>query len=348
MNHFMKLNGLFWALTLLSLCDLAKASEISGAGATFPHPVYLKWSEAYQRSTGVQLSYQSVGSGEGIKLIKAKAVDFAASDMPMDSGELAKEGLVQWPMVMGGVVPVINIRGIRPGDMQLSGPVLADIFLGEIERWDDPQVTRLNPGLKLPSESIAVIHRSDSSGTSFLFTNYLSKVSRDWKSKVGFSTLVRWPIGVGAIGNEGVSKTTAQTPNSIGYVEYAFALQNHLAYTLLLNREGRYIKPDHTSFQSAAANAEWQSPSFYSVLTDQPGKFSWPITGASYILMHRWQANPNLAAEVLKFFKWAFLNGSAMARELDYVPIPREVTGLILDMWEREIKAEDGTPVPWK
>jgi phosphate transport system substrate-binding protein len=334
------------AAGLLMMSGIAAATEITGAGATFPYPVYGKWAEAYKTSTGVSLNYQSIGSGGGIKQITAKTVDFGASDMPLKADELSKGGLVQWPMVMGGVVPVVNIKGIKPGEMKITGPVLADIYLGKIKQWNDPEIAKLNPGLKLPAEAVAVVHRSDGSGTTFLFTNYLSKVSKAWEEKVGFNTSVEWPVGVGGKGNEGVANFTGQILNSIGYVEYAYALQNHLAYVLMTNHEGQFVKPDSKTFQSAAANADWtKAAGFYLVLTDQPGKDSWPITGASFILMHKSPEHPNRAAEALKFFKWSFVNGGKMAEELDYVPMPQNVVKMIETMWSEEIKGADGKPL---
>jgi phosphate transport system substrate-binding protein len=337
------------AVGLLIMSGIAMAAEITGAGATFPYPVYGKWAEAYKASTGLSLNYQSIGSGGGIKQIKAKTVDFGASDMPLKEDELSKEGLVQWPMIMGGVVPVVNIKGIKAGEMQITGPVLADIYIGKIKQWNDPAIAKLNPGLKLPADAIAVVHRSDGSGTTFLFTNYLSKVSKAWAEKVGFNTSVEWPVGVGGKGNEGVANFTGQTANSIGYVEYAYALQNHLTYAMLSNREGHFVKPESKTFQSAAANADWaKAAGFYLVLTDQPGKDSWPITGASFILMHKSQEHPDRAADALKFFKWAYANGAKMAEELDYVPMPQNVVKMIEGMWSKEIKGADGKPISIK
>jgi len=337
------------AAGLLMMSGIATAAEITGAGASFPYPVYGKWAEAYKTSTGISLNYQSIGSGGGIKQIKAKTVDFGASDMPLKADELSKEGLVQWPMILGGVVPVVNIKGIMPGEMKITGPVLADIYLGKIKQWNDPAIVKLNSGLKLPAEAIAVVHRSDGSGTTFLFTNYLSKVSKAWEEKVGFNTSVEWPVGVGGKGNEGVANFTGQTPNSIGYVEYAYALQNHLSHTLMTNHEGHFVKPDSKTFQSAAANADWaKAAGFYLVLTDQPGKDSWPITGASFILMQKSPEHPDRAAEALKFFKWSFASGGKMAEELDYVPMPQNVVKMVEAMWSKEIKGADGKPVSMK
>jgi phosphate transport system substrate-binding protein len=318
----------------------ALAGDITGAGATFPYPVYAKWAQAYQQKTGMNLNYQSIGSGGGIKQIEAKTVDFGASDMPLTPEDLEKNGLIQWPQIMGGVVPVVNIKGVKAGEMKLNGTLLADIYLGKITSWDDPAIAGLNPGLKLPKQPIAVVHRSDGSGTTFLFSNYLSQVSPEWKTKVGASTAVEWPVGIGGKGNEGVANFSAQTGGSIGYVEYAYALQNKLAYALMQNKEGAFVAPDSKAFQAAAANADWvNTPGMHVVLTDQPGKDSWPITGASFILMHVSQQAPERAKEVLKFFDWSFANGGKMAEELVYVPMPEKVVKLVEDMWAKQIKA---------
>lgn len=339
----------FFSSAILALClcvgTTALAADITGAGATFPYPIYAKWAEAYKGKTGVGLNYQSIGSGGGIKQITAKTVDFGASDMPLKTDELEKGGLVQFPAVMGGVVTVINIQGIEAAQMKLNGRVLGDIYLGEIKKWNDPAIAGLNPGLKLPNEDITVVHRSDGSGTTFIFTNYLSKVSPAWKDKVGNNVSVSWPVGVGGKGNEGVASYVQQVKNSIGYVEYAYALQNKMAYTLLQNREGEFVKPNSESFQAAAAGAKWeQAPGFYEILTDEPGKTSWPIAGATFILMHKEQADPAKAKEVLDFFHWAYNNGGKMAQELDYVPMPEKVVKLIEASWG-QIKAGTGTPV---
>ncbi len=324
----------------------ALAAEITGAGATFPYPAYGKWAEMYKAKAGTALNYQSIGSGGGIKQIEAKTVDFGASDMPLEPADLEKNGLIQWPMIMGGDVPVVNIPGIAAGQMKLSGPVLADIYLGKIVKWNDPAITKLNPDLKLPDQAIAVVHRSDGSGTTFLFVNYLSQVSADWKSKVGVGTSVDWPVGVGGKGNEGVANFSGQTPGAIGYVEYAYALQNKLAYTLLENKDGAFVKPSAEAFAAAAANADWKgAPGFYLVLTNQPGKTSWPITGASFILLHKAQQNPAQAQEVLKFFDWAYKNGGKAAEELDYVPIPANVVTLVEDVWSKDVKSADGKAI---
>jgi phosphate transport system substrate-binding protein len=323
----------------------AAEGEISGAGATFPYPIYAKWAEAYKAKTGVSMNYQSIGSGGGIKQITAKTVDFGASDMPLTPDKLSKDGLVQWPMIMGGVVPVVNLEGVKPGELRLDGPTLAQIYLGKIATWDDPAIKKLNPDVKLPSLAIAPIYRSDGSGTTFIYTNYLSKVSPEWKEKVGENTSVEWPTGVGGKGNEGVAALSARTAGAIGYVEYAYALQNKLIYSKLTNKEGTVVAPESKTFQAAAANADWEKAfGFYLLLTDQPGKESWPITGASFILMHEVQQNPQTAKQVLDFFAWSYANGSKMAEELAYVPIPDTVVKLVEASWSK-IKDNGGKPV---
>jgi len=321
------------------------AAPITGAGATFPYPVYAKWAEAYRQKTGVRLNYQSIGSGGGIKQIRAKTVAFGASDAPLKLDQLEKDGLVQFPMVMGGVVPVVNVAGISPGKMRLTGKALADIYLGKIQKWNDPVIMSLNPGLKLPSQGITVVHRSDGSGTTFIFTNYLSKVSPEWKEKVGNSASVSWPApsSSGGKGNEGVASFVQRIRGAIGYVEYAYAKQNRMAYTLLANREGHFVAPDDRSFQAAAAGADWKNaPGFYEILTDEPGKESWPITGATFILLHKAQSDPAKAKEVLKFFDWAYDNGGKLALDLDYIPMPAEVVRLVKAYWRKHIKDVSG------
>ncbi len=339
----------FFASTALLLClsvaTAAFAADITGAGATFPYPLYAKWAEAYKAKTGVGLNYQSIGSGGGIKQIEAKTVAFGASDAPLKLEELEKNGLQQFPTVMGGVVPALNIDGIKSGDMKLNGDVLAEIYLGNIKKWTDPAIAKLNPGLKLPNEEITVVHRSDGSGTTFIFTNYLSKVSSAWTEKVGYAPSVAWPVGVGGKGNEGVASYVQQVKNSIGYVEYAYALQNNMPYALMQNREGAFVRPDMETFQAAAAGAKWEeAPGFYEILTNEPGKKSWPITGATFILMHKVQDNPSQAQEVFKFFAWAYANGGKMAEDLVYVPMPASVVNLIEDSW-KQIKTASGDPV---
>ncbi|MGO9017232.1 MAG: phosphate ABC transporter substrate-binding protein PstS [Syntrophobacteraceae bacterium] len=341
----------FFASTGLLLClfvaTAAFAADITGAGATFPYPVYSKWAEAYKAKTGVGLNYQAIGSGGGIKQIEAKTVDFGGSDVPLKLDELEKNGLQQFPTVMGGVVLAVNIDGIQNGEMKLNGEVLADIYLGNIKKWNDPAIVKLNPGLKLPDEEITVVHRSDGSGTTFIFTNYLSKVSSAWKEKVGNDASVSWPVGVGGKGNAGVASYIQQVKNSIGYVEYAYALENKMPYTLMQNREGRFLTPNNSTFQAAAAGAKWQeAPGFYMILTDQPGQDSWPITGATFILMHKEQDNPGQAQEVFKFFSWAYANGGKMAEDLVYVPMPDSVVKLIETSWA-QIKTTSGVPI-WK
>jgi phosphate transport system substrate-binding protein len=321
----------------------AHAADITGAGATFPYPIYAKWAEAYKAKVGVGMNYQSIGSGGGIAQIKARTVDFGASDMPLKPEDLQTAGLLQFPAIVGGVVPVMNVEGIKPGAIKLSGPVLADIFLGKIKKWDDKPIADLNPGLKLPSTPITVVHRSDGSGTTFIWTDYLSKVNAEWKGKVGASTAVSWPEGVGGKGNEGVAAYVQRMKGSIGYVEYAYAKRNNMTYALLQNKDGQYVAPDNETFQAAAANADWKNaPMFYQILTNQPGKNAWPVTGASFILMHVKQDKPQNAAEVLKFFEWSFRNGQKLAVDLDYVPLPESLVKLIQDAWKSQIKDGSG------
>ncbi len=311
------------------------AADITGAGATFPYPIYAKWADAYRKATGNGMNYQSIGSGGGIKQITAKTVDFGASDMPMKPDDLAKNGLVQFPAVMGGVVPVVKIAGIQPGQLKFTGQLLGDIYLGKVKKWNDPAITKLNPGVKLPDQEIAPIYRSDGSGTTFLFTNYLSKVNADFKGVVGEGTSVKFPAGVGGKGNEGVASYVQKLNGAIGYVEYAYAKQNKLAYTMLQNRSGKFVEPDDETFKAAAANADWKSvPGMGVVLTDQQGDKAWPITGASFILLHAKQEKAEAGREVLKFFEWAYRNGGAMAQELDYVPMPEPVVKQIQGAWK--------------
>jgi phosphate transport system substrate-binding protein len=335
------------AAATLVLSGTAGAQDVTGAGASFPAPVYAKWADAYNKATGARINYQSVGSGAGIKQIKSKTVDFGATDAPLTDEELAKDGLIQFPTVIGGVVPVVNIKGIQPGQVRMSGAVLGDIYLGKITKWNDPALVALNPGVPLPNESIAVVRRADGSGTSFLFTNYLSKVNPEWQSKVGQGTAVNWPTGAGGKGNEGVSAFVQRLPNSIGYVEYAYAKQNKMSYVLLQNKDGTYVKPDDDAFKAAAAGADW-SKSFYQVLTDQPGKDSWPITGATFILMHKTQEKPASAINSLKFFDWAYNSGDKLAEELDYVPLPAKVKDLTRKLWSDSLKDAAGKPVAFK
>jgi phosphate transport system substrate-binding protein len=324
----------------------AEVNSISGAGATFPYPVYAKWAEAYHQKTGVKMNYQSIGSGGGIKQIKAKTVDFGASDAPLKAEELDKAGLMQFPMVMGGVVPVVNLAGVKPGGIKLTPELLADIYLGKIKHWNDKRIQEANPGVNLPSKGITVVHRSDGSGTTWIFTNYLTKVSKSWAEKVGNNKSVAWPAGVGGKGNEGVASYVSRIKGSIGYVEYAYALQNKMTYALLQNREGHFVAPTSEAFQAAAANADWShAPGFYMVLTDQPGKDSWPITGATFILVYKSQAKPATGAAVLKFFDWAYHNGGKMAEGLDYVPMPSSVVSLVEKTWAKEVKGANGETV---
>jgi phosphate transport system substrate-binding protein len=324
----------------------AQAADITGAGATFPYPIYAKWAEMYKKASGNGLNYQSVGSGAGIKQIKAKTVDFGASDMPLAADELNKEGLFQFPAIMGGVVPVVNLDGIAPGQLKLTGPVVADIYLGKVTKWNDPAIAALNPGVKLPATDITVVHRADGSGTSFLFTDYLSKSSPEFKSKIGAGTAVKWATGVGGKGNEGVAANVQRIKGSIGYVEWAYAKKNKMSHTQLKNRDGSFLQPDDDAFKAAAANADWaKAPGFAVVLTDQAGKASWPITGASYILMHKAQGDAAKGKEVLKFFDWAYKNGDAAATELDYVPMPDAVTKLVEDQWKTNLKDASGKAI---
>ncbi len=332
----------FLAATVLP----AAAMDISGAGATFPYPIYAKWADAYKKETGVGLNYQSIGSGGGIKQIEARTVTFGASDAPLTGDVLAKNGLAQFPMVMGAIVPVVNLAGIKAGELVIDGPTLAKIYLGDIKRWDDPALKKLNPNAKLPSQAIAVVHRSDGSGTTFNFAYYLAQVSPDWKSKIGFNTSVEWPVGIGAKGNEGVSNNVAQTKGSIGYVEYAYALQNKLVYTKMMNKDGKTVSPTSEAFQAAAANADWNSvPGYGVILANQPGAASWPMTAATFILIPKQPQDPAAATEALKFFAWAYAKGGKMAESLDYVPMPQKVIGEIEAMWSKEIKDSSGKPL---
>lgn len=333
----------FAASAALAFGLAAHAADITGAGATFPFPIYAKWADAYKQKTGAGMNYQSIGSGAGIKQIQAKTVDFGATDAPLKGDELAKAGLVQFPAVIGGVVPVVNLDGIKPGEMKLTGPVLGDIYLGKIKKWNEKAIADLNPGMKLPDESITVVRRSDGSGTTFLWTDYLSKVSPEWKEKVGAATAVSWPEGVGGKGNEGVASYVQRIKGAIGYVEYAYAKRNKMAHVSLRNKDGQFVQPDDDTFQAAAAYADWKSqPGFYQILTEQPGKASWPVTGASFILVPAKSDKPASTAEVLKFFDWAFKNGQKMATELDYVPLPESVVKMIAEEWRAKVKDASG------
>ncbi len=323
------------------------ADSVTGAGASFPAPIYSKWAEAYNKATGNQINYQSVGSGAGIKQIKEKTVDFGASDMPLKDEDLTAAGLMQFPTVIGGVVPVIHVEGVKPGQLKLTGTVLADIYLGKVTKWNDPAITALNPGVKLPDAVIAPVHRADGSGTSFIFTNYLSKVNADWKAKIGEGTAVNWPAnGLAGKGNEGIAQNVQRLPNSIGYVEYAYAKQSKMDYVMLKNAAGNFVAPDDVTFKAAAAGAEW-SKSFYQLLTEQPGKDSWPITGATFILMHVAQDKPAQATAALKFFDWAYANGDKAAADLDYVSLPDSLKALIHAKWAN-IKDTTGKTVATK
>ncbi|MBC3871342.1 phosphate ABC transporter substrate-binding protein PstS [Undibacterium oligocarboniphilum] len=334
------------AIGAVAAFSVAQAADITGAGATFPYPIYAKWAEAYKKATGNGLNYQSIGSGGGIKQIKAKTVDFGASDMPLKLEELDAEGLTQFPAIIGGVIPVVNLDGVAPGKMKMTGEVLAGIYMGKITKWNAAEIAAINPGVKLPAEDITVVHRSDGSGTTFLWTDYLSKVSAEFKTVVGSSTAVKWPVGLGGKGNEGVAANVQRIKNSIGYVEYAYVKKNKMTYTLLKNADGQFAEPDDENFKAAAAGADWsKAPGMYLVLTNQPGKLTWPITGASFILMHKSQAEAEKGKEVLKFFDWAFKNGGAMATELEYVSLPAPVVKLIEDGWKAKIKDASGKAI---
>ena len=334
------------AIAASSFAASAQAANITGAGATFPYPIYAKWAEMYKKASGNGLNYQSVGSGAGIKQIKARTVDFGASDMPLPAAELEAAGLFQFPAVIGGVVPIVNLAGFAPGQIKLSGAVLADIYMGKITKWNAPQIAALNPGVKLPADDITVVRRADSSGTTFLWTDYLSQTSADWKAKVGSGTAVKWAVGVGGKGNEGVAANVQRIKGSIGYVEWAYAKKNRMQHTQLQNREGVFLQPTDEAFMAAAAGANWKStPGYAIVLTNQAGKASWPITGASYILMHKKQADAAKGKEVLKFFDWAYKNGDAAAAELDYVPMPDAVTKLMEGAWRANLKDAAGKAI---
>jgi phosphate transport system substrate-binding protein len=323
----------------------AAIADISGAGATFPYPIYAKWADAYKKSTSIGLNYQSIGSGGGIKQIKAKTVTFGASDMPLKPDDLKAAGLLQFPMIIGGVVPVVNVKGIGPGQLQLDGATIASIYLGDIAKWDDPAIKRLNPKLALPSTAIAPVYRSDGSGTNFLFSDYLSKSSPKFQSTIGANSSVQWPTGIGAKGNEGVANMTTQTDGAIGYVEYAFAKQNKMSFTQLTNKAGSAVAPSADSFQAAAASADWtHADSYYLILTNQDGAKSWPITGASFILLYKQPADAAAVLEALKFFAWAYKDGGGMANDLDYVPLPAALVAQVEKTWSTEITA-GGHPV---
>jgi len=331
---------LLWAVTAaVALCGTAPAADISGAGATFPYPIYSKWADAYKTQTGIGLNYQSIGSGGGIKQIKAKTVTFGASDMPLKPEDLKVSGLVQFPMIIGGVVPVVHVKGVEPGRMVLDGATVASMYMGEITKWNDARIKKLNPKLTLPDTAIAPVYRSDGSGTNFLFSDYLSKSSPKFKDSIGANTSVQWPVGIGAKGNEGVANMTTQTDGAIGYVEYAYAKQNKMAYAQLKNHDGKTVAPNAESFQAAAGSADWaHAPGYFLILTDQPGAGSWPITGASFILVYGTPPDPAATGAALKFFDWAYKNGGKMAAELDYVPLPDKLIAQVRETWKTQIK----------
>ena len=340
MGFLAALAALLWA------AGPARAEDVSGAGATFPYPIYAKWAAAYKAKTGIGVRYEAIGSSRGIERIVARTVDFAASDMPLDPDLLGQDRLQQWPMVMGGVVPVVNLRGIEPGQLRLSGSVLAGIYLGSIVKWNDPAIVALNPGLTLPAEAITAVHRADGSGTNFIFTHYLSSIDPRFRSEIGESTAVQFPGGVDGRGNEGVAELTARTAGAIGYVEYAYAVQNRMTYALLRNRDGVFVAPTAAGFQAAAANADWaDAAGFDLLLTDQPGGGSWPITGATFVLMAEEQPDREAAQRALSFFDWAYREGGGFAEQLAYVPMPPKVVGLVERDWGRRIKGPDGKPV---
>jgi len=324
---------------LVTLGAAAQSRVINGAGATFPYPIYSKWSYEYKAQTGVGLNYQSIGSGGGIQQINAKTVDFGASDAPVKAAELSDRGQIQFPLVMGGVVPVVNLEGVQPGQLKLTGEVLAEIFLGTITKWNDPKIAKLNPGVKLPDVEATVIHRADGSGTTWIFTNYLDKASKAWHDKVGTDKSVNWPVGLGGKGNEGVASYVKQVPGGVGYVEYAYAKQNKMAAVQLQNKAGQFVAPTLAAFQAAAANADWaKADHFYLVLTDQPGKESWPITGASFIIIYK---SPKDAAQnkaMLQFFDWCYRKGQKMAEDLDYIPMPQNVVDMVEATWKKDVK----------
>ncbi|MCV2370817.1 phosphate ABC transporter substrate-binding protein PstS [Roseateles oligotrophus] len=331
----------------MAVLPLLHAQDVTGAGATFPAPLYAKWADAYNKATGVRINYQSVGSGAGIKQIKAKTVDFGASDMPLKDEDLAKDGLIQFPTVIGGVVPVVNIKGIAPGQLRLTGQVLGDIYLGKIAKWNDAALTALNPGVPLPDAAISVVRRADGSGTTFVFTNYLSKVNEEWKSKVGDGTAVNWPTGAGGKGNEGVAAFVQRLPNSIGYVEYSYVLQNKMTYAQMKNKDGVFVRPNDAAFKAAAAGADWNK-TFFQVTTEQAGKDTWPITNPTYILMYKSQDKAANASAALKFFDWVYNNGDKMADELDYVPLPDSVKELVRKHWAANVKDTAGKAISFK
>ncbi|WP_293777454.1 phosphate ABC transporter substrate-binding protein PstS [uncultured Oxalicibacterium sp.] len=344
LNHLIK--SAVVAASAAMMLSSAVAADITGAGATFPYPIYSKWAESYKAATGTGLNYQSIGSGGGIKQIKAKTVDFGASDMPLKAEELEAEGLMQFPAIMGGVVPIVNLDGVAPGQLKFTPEVIAAIYLGKVTKWNDGQITALNPGVKLPDADITVVHRSDGSGTTFLWTDFLSKTVAEFKDTVGAGTAVKWPVGVGGKGNEGVAANVQRIRGSIGYVEYAYAKKNKMSHTQLKNSSGTFVQPDDDTFKAAAAGADWaKTPGMGVVLTNQAGKNSWPITGASFILLHKTAASAERTKEVLKFFDWAYKNGGAAAAELDYVAMPPAVIKLVQDAWKANVKDASGKAV---
>ncbi len=350
----MKLKSMYHFISIITAAFFVPASvfaadpggtskQVTGAGSTFVYPVLSKWADSYKKETGTSINYQSIGSGGGIKQIQSKTVDFGATDMPLKSEDLAKDGLVQFPIINGADVAVINVAGVKPGELKLSGDLLAQIFLGKIKKWNDPALVAVNKGLTLPDQAITVVHRSDGSGTSFIFTNYLSKVSADWKTAVGEGSAVNWPVGVGGKGNEGVASYVKQINGSIGYIEYAYALQNKMTYTQLQNQAGQFVTPEEKSFRAAAVGADWaHAKDYYLILTNAPGKTSWPLAGSTFVLMQKTQSDSAQGRAALQFFRWAFKNGEAAAAELHYVPLPKAVAALVEKTWKEQIKAADG------
>ena len=349
MRHFIRSAAVAIAMAAapaLAVPTAALAADISGAGATFPYPIYAKWADVYKKETGIGLNYQSIGSGGGIKQIKAKTVTFGASDAPLKGDDLEATGLAQFPMVMGGIVPVVNLEGVKPGELVLDGQTLADIFLGKIANWNDEAIKKLNPDVTLPDQAIAVVHRSDGSGTTFNFSYYLAEVNADWKDKVGVNTALEWPVGIGGKGNEGVANNVSQTGGSIGYVEYAYAKQNKLTYADMINKEGKKVEPTAAAFSAAAANADWSSqPGYGVILANQPGAESWPMTAATWILVYKKPDDAASTAEALKFFAWSYQKGDELAGELDYVPMPDSVVKSVEDMWAKDVVGSDGKPL---
>ena len=344
----MRISHILLTAAISAASFTASAADITGAGSTFAYPIFSKWAATYKQKTGVGLNYQAIGSGGGIAQISGKTVDFGASDMPLKADALKEKGLTQFPAIMGGVVPVIHLKGIKPGELRLSGELLADIYLGKVNKWNDAEIAKLNPGVKLPDEPITTVRRADGSGTTFIFTNYLTKVSKEWADKVGCNTTVSWPVGVAGKGNAGVASYVQRINGSIGYVEYAYAKSSHMTYTLMKNKEGHFVKPEISTFQSAAAYADWtHAPNFYEVLTDEPGKTSWPITGATFVLMQAKADKPAASKQVMEFFQWSFAHGAPQAKSLDYVPMPSNVAKLIEASWKQDIKDTSGNAV-WK